>query len=249
MRTARRQSQADLYHVVCRGVGRQVIFEDDSDRSTYLRILVHALKSTSSELYAWCLMSNHVHLLLHAPLASVSSCMKMLSGTYARYFNDKAGRYGHLFQERFLSEPIDDDAYLATVVCYIHENPQKAGICRREEYPWSSYNEYLGGDGPCHTDFVKAVFGGTESFVRSHEIYGGATCLDVDGLRSATRAMHDDQARVLASEVLDGRDLNDLKALPVEARNDALRRLKAARLSIKQIERLTGIGRSIVQRA
>ena len=249
MRTPRARCESNIYHVVARGTGRQVIFEGDADRDRFLAILDEALGAGEAELYAWCLMSNHVHLLLRAPVEVLSALMRRVLGSYALYFNAKSGRVGHLFQERFSSEPVEDDAYLLAVVRYIHRNPVKAGLSDVESWPWSSYGEYLGRKGPCSVEFPLSVFGGKDGFVAFHAAEGDEPCLDVIEGRSATRAMPDECAADIAREVLDGEDLDGLKALEPQARDAYLARLKQAGLTIRQIERLTGVGRGTVQRA
>ena len=246
----RKQSEGDVYHVVARGTGRQLIFEDDFDRRSFLGILEKGLADHGVELYAWCLMGNHVHLLVRAPIEAVSRLMKQLLGSYAQRFNAKTGRVGHLFQSRFSSEPITDDVYLLTVIRYIHYNPVKGGLGRVDEYPWSSYGEYVGKPKICETAFPLEVCGGVDSFKRLHERPDkDAKCLDVDDEANARKSFPDARAMSIAQQVLGGVGLQDVKALPVEERNARLRELKAAHLSVRQIERLTGIGRNIVQRA
>lgn len=250
-RSVRRQCESNIYHVISRGTGRQIIFEDDDDREMFLRLLEKSTADYSVQVLAWCLMGNHFHLLLRAPLGDISACMKALCGRYAQLFNAVHGRVGHLFQERFKSEPVEDEPYLAVVVSYIHFNPEKAGLCRFDRYPWSSYAEYLGGGrarGICATEFVLDYFGGVEEFERFHAVHAvEAQCMDVDLPRLATRSMRDEDAILLATEVLGGARLADVKALPRDARNDALGKLLKAGLSIRQIERLTGIGRGVIQ--
>ena len=249
MRTPRKLSPADIYHIVARGTGRQLIFEDDEDRQAFMRFLEEALDRAEVELYAWCLMGNHVHLLVHAPMEHVSSCMKFLLGRYSQWFNAKSGRVGHLFQERFRSEPIDTDAYLATVVRYIHANPEKAGVGAVETYPWSSYQEYTGEPQLCSTEFVLSVFGGVESFVKAGVSDGGdAQCIDIPNPSRARIANSDEQALAIAQSLLDV-EPNELKTLPKKERDLRLATLKGAGLSVRQVERITGIGRNTVSRA
>lgn len=251
MRLPRRQSETDIYHVVARGTGRQIIFEDDKDRATFVSMLSDLFGTSEAELYAWCLMSNHIHLLVHASINEMARRMRRLLSRYAIYFNAKTGRVGHLFQERYSSEPVNDEGYLLTVIRYIHQNPVKAKLGAVDEYPWSSYGEYMRERGLCATRFPMQVFGSKDEFVRFHAYDGtGTKCLDVpDGLRSATRAMPDERAVEIAQEVLGETSLDDLKALPVTERNEKIVALKQAGLSIRQIARITGIGRGSIQRA
>ena len=129
-RTARIPSASGCYHVVLRGIGKQILFEEDEDYRRFLHTLERYLRDEKADIYAYCLMENHVHLLLHAD-SGLDRLMKRIGTSYAYYFNEKYSRSGHLFQDRFSSEPVEDEAYLLAVVRYIHNNPQKAGICRK----------------------------------------------------------------------------------------------------------------------
>ena len=250
MSKQRKVSEGSVYHVISRGTGRQMIFEDDDDCRFFLYLLRKVLSDNAVELYAWCLMSNHFHLLLHGELESISLCMHGLCSGYAHWFNEKAGRTGHLFQERFRSDAIDTDAYLLTVIRYIHQNPVKAGLSDVSTYRWSSYQEYVGRPELCATRFPLEVFGGRRTFVDFHmqdgEVVG---CIDVDISKDTKRAAEDARALRMAQAMLDNTPLTDLKTLPKEERNAHLGRLKRAGFSIRQLERLTGIGRNIIARA
>ena len=253
MRTPRKQCESEMYHVICRGTGKQLIFEDDEDRTRFLDLLGQSAQITSAEVIAWCLMGNHVHLLFHAPLGAISQCMKRVCGGYAQQFNLRHVRSGHLFQERFKSEPIEDEPYLLTVVKYIHYNPEKAGIAKHDEYPWSSYAEYAAHSRSraiCSTALVLDLLGGAAGFIAFHETYSdAASCIDVEVPRSSTRAMPDEIALEVAHQVLEGCNLGELKSLEREERNRLLALLLARGLSVRQTERLTGISRGIIQKA
>ena len=246
----RKLSEGNVYHVVTRGTGRQLIFENDSDRTLFLRLLAKGLNEHEAELYAWCLMGNHVHLLIHAPLQTVSALMKQVLGTYALIFNKNTGRVGHLFQSRFSSEPITDDEYLLTVIRYIHNNPVKAGLSSADAYRWSSYREYIAGARICQTEFPLTVFGGINEFKRFHQQDDSKdTCLDMDELDNEAKPASNERAIEVLRQTLEDIDPQNVKALPTSERNDCLRALKSAGLSVRQIERLTGIGRNTVSRA
>ena len=159
MRTARRSGDSGIYHVVCRGSGRQLIFETDADRARYMNSLLELVSEFNAELLSWCLMDNHVHLLIRQQIDDLSQMMRRLNSGYALYFNLVHGRSGCLFQGRYLSEPVEDDAYLMTVVRYIHQNPLKAGMTSSCSYKWSSYDAYCTGIEPAGGEFVLAVFG------------------------------------------------------------------------------------------
>lgn len=252
-RTPRRRAESDIYHVVARGVGRQIIFEDNVDRRRFLALLKERLTDTEGALLAWCLMDNHFHLLLRIPLEELSKTMRSLQTAYALFFNRRHDRVGHLFQDRFKSEPVEDEAYLLTVVRYIHRNPVKAGFSETCRFRWSSYNAYLGlPDESASTDckLVLSLFENVENFVRFHleedeESGGEQRCLDAD---DTARPSKDEWALVAAHEVLGEVRPEKVAALPRAERDEAIRRLRGARLSIRQIERITGVSRGIISR-
>jgi len=142
-RKARKLSSTNIYHVMIRGNRRQDIFLEDEDRFRFIKILKKVKQKGEYELYAYCLMSNHVHLLIKEKNDQISRVMKRINISYVNYFNKKYQQIGHLFQGRYKSEPIESENYLLTVLCYIHNNPLNASIVNDlKEYPWSSYFGY-----------------------------------------------------------------------------------------------------------
>ena len=133
-RSTRAVSESGYYHVVLRGNGKQLIFEDESDRQAFLEKVASLFAERNIAVIAWCLMGNHVHLLVRDEGMRLSEAMHALTTWYAQRFNRKSGHAGHVFQGRFASFPIDDDSYLLEAVRYIHDNPAKVGICPANEY-------------------------------------------------------------------------------------------------------------------
>lgn len=130
-----------------RGVKRLPIFRDDNDRQRFLRLLSQTRHELPFRLHAYCLMTNHYHLLLQTIDHSLSKTMQYFKTIYAKWFNLQVGHVGHVFQGRFHSIPVQEDAYFTTVARYIHLNPVKAGIVKRpEDYPWSNYGRLIRGE-------------------------------------------------------------------------------------------------------
>lgn len=143
-RYARQTSGSKVYHIMLRGIDRMSIFLDYEDMKRFIETIDKMKKNGEYELYAYCLMGNHVHLLIKEGRDSIQRCMKRIGVSYAYYYNRKYDRVGHLFQDRFRSENIEDNNYLLAAARYIHRNPVKAGMVNRaEDYPWSSYREYI----------------------------------------------------------------------------------------------------------
>ena len=143
-RSARQQSVSDHYHVTQRGSGKRCIFEDDDDRRSFVRTMAYFSRDCQVRLIAWVLMDNHFHLLLRAELEDLSRFMSRLGTVHAQRFNGAHGHVGCVFQGRFKSIPIETDPQLLATIRYIHLNPLETGVTRLEDYPWSSYPQYLG---------------------------------------------------------------------------------------------------------
>ena len=163
-RIGREQSGTGIYHVMLRGINRQDIFEEPEDYWTFIKILSAVQDRLADDLvtrvitchiYAYCLMPNHIHVLLCEKSWHLGEVVKSIAASYAFYFNKKYGRIGHLFQDRFKSEPCNDSNYYLTLFRYIHQNPIKAGLVSlAEDYEYSSWgNDYLGKGSQlvCHT--------------------------------------------------------------------------------------------------
>lgn len=243
-RTERRKSASGFYHVVMRGNGRQNLFEDDADRRAFLSYLRGDAERFGVRVLAWCLMSNHIHLLLEDPEDNLSEMMRSLATSYALRFNRRGGHAGHVFQQRFYSNPIEDEAYLLQAMRYIHDNPAKSGVCPADEYPWSSYHEYTGMPEYADTGLLLEMLGGSERFAE-FSARGWEGAYHLPGRPRVPDAM----VGSIAVDVLGALPASELKALDKGRRNALLRRLWEEGLSVRQIERLTGIGRGTVHAA
>jgi REP element-mobilizing transposase RayT len=134
-----------IYHVIARGNERRGSFADAADRARFLEVLELAGERYRCHILAYCLMSNHYHLLVQTPNANLAQALRQLNGVYAQAFNRRHGRDGHLFQGRYLARLVQADGHLLAVVRYIVRNPLRAGMCERlEEWRWSSHLATLG---------------------------------------------------------------------------------------------------------
>lgn len=143
-RQKRKLGLSKIYHITARGNEKKDIFLDDEDKNKFIRIITNKKKKNEYTLFAYCLMSNHLHLLLKEEEDNISRVMRRINTAYAYYFNKKYNRVGHVFQDRFKSEPVENDRYLISLVRYIHNNPVKAKIVNQPyQYKWGSYLLYL----------------------------------------------------------------------------------------------------------
>lgn len=166
-RQARLDIPGALHHIMVRGINKADIFEDEQDKIKFLDRLGETVTAGQCSVYAWVLMSNHVHILFKSGSDGISSVMRKLLTWYAQYYNRRHKRTGHLFENRYKSILCDEDAYLLALVRYIHLNPIRAGIIRTMEeldrYPWSGHRTIIGKTKHTwmDTDYILAQFGDT----------------------------------------------------------------------------------------
>jgi REP element-mobilizing transposase RayT len=162
------------HHVMLRGIERRLIFADDADREDFLRRLARLIPELGFRCFAWTLMPNHVHLVLRSGAVRVSRLMARLGTGYARRFNERHGRVGHLFQNRFRSRRAVGDADLMGLVLYVVRNPLEAGRVadarELEDFPWCGLGALLGRQPPRPFEAVGetlALFGCDRARARS----------------------------------------------------------------------------------
>ncbi|KMZ54945.1 transposase [Dorea sp. D27] len=143
-RKPRMRSSTDMYHITNRGINKNNIFNLENDKKKFLRILQKSCLQYPAELYSYCIMSNHFHLLLKIPFTELSAFIQQLSTTYAVYYNSKYNKSGHVFQGRFHSEAIQNEKYFWCCMRYIHNNPMQACLVPSPVmYKFSSMREYV----------------------------------------------------------------------------------------------------------
>jgi|SRR5947209_6761571 len=134
-----------IHHVTMRGNRRLPVFEIRNDFEVYLATLSKVASRQCWRVLSYCLMPNHLHLLIHTPTPNLSEGMRLLSGTYTRMYNDVRGVPGHVFQGRFKNQLVRADEHLLTAFAYIALNPVKPGLCRDPlDWEWSAHRELAG---------------------------------------------------------------------------------------------------------
>lgn len=242
-RTSRKQSESGYYHIILRGVNRQEIFHDDADRSKFLDTL-RRYADDGIDILAYCLMDNHAHLLLHAG-EELSLFIKKIASSYVYYFNHKYDRVGHLFQDRYRSEAVETDEYLLMAARYILQNPQKAGICKASEYEWSSWNETVTGIGLCNTQPLCDTIGSHRALMDFLLMPANDRCLETND-RTLIR---DDEANRILCRICGRDNAREIAEMTPDERKACLARAKREGVTIRQIARLTGLDRNLIQRA
>jgi len=254
-RKPREKSATGIYHVIVRGIDRQDIFHEADDFQKYLETAKRLSLERGVSVLGYCLLTNHVHLLLKEDNGDLSAFMKRLGVGYAYWYNRKYERIGHVFQDRFKSECIEDDAYLLTVIRYIHQNPVKASITGKpEDYQWSSCAAYYAAGrntakfpdtglilGILHQEKKKAIAALRKFTQESNEDH----CLESE----ATKRISESAAYEIIKQTIQDQPVTALQTMDQDARNLILRRLRNDGLSLRQIGRLTGLPFHIVRKA
>lgn len=162
-RKARKYVNASFFHVMCQGIKKENIFSKESHIKKYLYLINKYKKDFFIDIIAYCVMPNHVHLLLHSHnVAQISKFMHKINCIYGMHYNSKNKRVGYVFRDRFRMEEINNDKYLMTCIFYIHNNPVKAGICTLvQQYKYSSYKEFFGTPKLINKQIVGEIIGDT----------------------------------------------------------------------------------------
>ena len=251
-RIARERSKSGIYHVMLRGANRQEIFHDEEDCKRFLETVERYKKESEMRVHGWCLMGNHVHLLLQEGKEELAMTMKRIGVSFAWYYNWKYKTTGHVFQDRYKSENIENDEYLLAVIRYIHQNPVKAGMVNKpDDWRWSSCQGYYGNDcyPPCllDSDLILGIFSEDRSrFIEYNETGNEDKFLD-DVVKTR---LTDEEARGEINKAINGYAIAQIKSLPKLQRDEIVARVKEIEgVTQRQVSRILGISLSLINRA
>ena len=245
-RQARKKSSAGIYHIMLRGVNQQQIFEEQEDCDKFLQVLKDCKAISEFKLFAYCLMGNHIHILLQETKEPIELLMKRIATRFVYWYNVKYQRAGHLFQDRFKSEPIENDAYFLTVLRYIHQNPIKAGICKTAaDYKNSSYNEYFKSSDLIDRDFVFDIVSRDE-FAKFNNEKVFDSCLDVEDKPKIK--VTDEQAKKIIEKVSKCKNVAEFQILANTLKEKYIKKFYEKGISIRQIARLCGVSKGMVEK-
>ena len=260
-RLARKESGTGIFHVMMRGINHQNIFEDEEDNWQFVKTLDRVRVrmgddglpcGTNCTYYAYCLMGNHFHLLIRERGEKVGDTIKRIASSYVYYYNKKYGRDGHLFKERFKSEPVNDMEYFVTLLRYIHQNPVKAGIVNYiKDYDYSSWGEYAGTVEPVFQICDTATVLRRVSFEHLNDLINcmlpdDVGCIDMEDPTRGRPA--DDQVWQMIIVMAGVANSSAFQKLDDESKKAVLKELKVRGASHRQLERLTGVGRGVIQK-
>lgn len=249
-RQAREKSQSGIYHVILKGIDARVIFLEDLDRVKFMKQLLKARERGDFGLIAYCLMDNHVHLLIEeSKKESIGKSIQRITIGYVLWHNHKYGRCGHLFQNRFNSESVEQEQYFLTVVRYIHQNPVAAGIVKSpSDYEWSSYRQYIASYHNQISYIDKGRIIGYFDTQDKFEVFMNAVqqkeCMEFEVRKRYT----DEELRRLIYNQFS--QVHFIEKMKNEDRNRLLKDIyRKTGASIRQIGRVLNMGRRIIENA
>lgn len=261
-RLPRAMASTGIYHVMLRGINKMNIFLDRYDKLKFLQILGDVNLQGEFTLYGYCIMDNHVHLLIKEEKDPISRTMKRICISYSYYFNKRYERVGHLFQDRFRSERIEYEDYLLACIRYIHNNPVKAFIVEEpSHYKWSSYNAYIGKlnneDEIISTEFILNIFSANKSIaIKEFQKFSRLGCekvfMDLEDAEETEEDVKKVQIekieQILGRYKLALEDLSELKDKKIRAK--IIKEINHnVSLSTRQMSNIIGLSKDTIARA
>jgi REP element-mobilizing transposase RayT len=245
-RKEREISRTGIYHTALRGVNQQRIFEQAEDYIQFLDCLQKVKEQSGFTLYAYCLMGNHVHLLLCVGIEPLAMIFRRLGVRYVAWFNKKYKRRGHLFQDRFCSMPVETDEYLLQSLVYIYQNPVKAGISAvPSEYEWSS-RRLLGKDESLVDEAaLTATIPISVIKRKERERIEDRRFEPIIGRRPAYA---DKEVVLMMRQICGAQSASDFQKMPLNEQQRMVYEMRECRVPIRQIARVTGMSKGIVER-
>ena len=251
-RVARKISSTKVYHIILRGNDRQDIFLHEQDYHKFLKIVKILKEKYQYDIFTYCLMNNHVHLVVYDKNMQLSKIIQSMEISYASYFAKKYNKVGHLFQNRFLSKNVETKEYLCGLCRYIHQNPLKAKISNTEDYKWSSYREFIYGEKIISSELVLSMFApnkkeAIENFIIFHSYETNFINEEVE--YECIDRITDEQVKKKVQKILNIENVRMINSYDRKTRNEELQKLKIIKgVSKAQLSRVLGMNRKILER-
>lgn len=250
-RKPRKQSTTDYYHVMIRGINREYVFETEENKVKFLELIRVEEKEDLIEISAWCLMDNHIHLLIKASLPDMSKAIKIASLKYAAYYNKLNKRVGPVFGDRFKSQNVEDDIYMLQVIRYIHNNPVKAKYVEKvEDYKWSSYSTFIDSGEESQEEKIQYILGfynhNVKKFIEYHKQKDTNEFLEIKEDKEKFRI---EVGQKIIGDFYKSKDIinvEELKKNPILVNDIVNELIDKSHLTLRQIAKLTGLSLSRV---
>ncbi len=238
-RGKRVKSESGIYHIMLRGNNKQRVFFDLEDYYKFLSVLGICKGICGYKIFAFCLMDNHIHLLIQEGEEPLDKAFKRIGVRFVGWYNAKYKRCGNLFQGRFKSVPVNDDEYFITALRYIHQNPVKAGIAKKcADYDFSSYNAYFTTAPLVDTDFALSLISISQFEELHNEVVNDER---LDKLEKDTIRLTAEEAKNAFEKETNCTTAKDFLQMPKDMQTAYINLLKEKHLSLRQICELTGV--------
>lgn len=257
MRKARKKSITGIYHVILQGNNKEPLFLDSEDFAKFIEIIrskkyfldENGEQKQAFAIYGYCLMPNHLHMLIMEKDFDIGKNIKRIAISYSDYFRRKYQCCGHIFQDRFKSEPCEDDDYFKTLLCYIHQDPIKSGLCGHvNNYKWSSWSEISGKseDPICDIHVVLRMMTlGEWRHEILNEIPEESPCLEFDKFN---RPFDSEVAKYIC-EISGCRNIEDFKKRPLKKKITVILKCRTLpNVTLRSIARVSKVGNSTLRR-
>lgn len=248
-RTARKKSLTGIYHVIWRGNNQQIIFECEKDYQYFIDLVQYYKEECHFKVYSYCLMDNHIHMLVKEDDVSLHIFMGKIATKFAKWYNLKYKRCGYLFQDRFKSEPVNDIPYFLTVFRYIMRNPVKAGVVQNiADYRWSSFSAFRNEDDSfvdindvveCFADYKACM-----KYLMEKQEVSEERCMEY----YSKKRIPDEVALRMIEESTGCHSPSDFLHLDLTTRNQYVKKMLRMGIPVRQLSRLTGVSRYIIQK-
>ena len=251
-RVARVQSPTDYYHVMMRGNNKESIFTRTSEKSYFKDLLKEVMEEGLIDIAAYCIMDNHVHIVIKAELNNMTKALKKINIKYAMNFNKERNRIGHVFQDRYKSEIVGNDMHLIQVIRYVHNNPVKAKMVKEcNDYKWSSFNEYIKENksrivSKRQKEIILSLNNGIGNFIEFHKIEDDNEYLEINEDRDLYRL---EKAQRIISTYFKEKGIIEAKELninPIFLEEIIIKLLDNTKLSQRKIASILGISHNSV---
>lgn len=244
-RQARVVSKSGIYHILLRSFNGENIFKDSEDIEKFLSVVESYKESCGFKIYAWCILSGHAHILMQVGEMTPGDIFKRIGGKFVYWYNLKYSRQGPLFQDRYKSEPVENDKYFLTVLRFIHQNPIKHELCNTaEEYELSSYSAYQNSKtGFVDTDYLLSKIP-LEQFLQFTNVENDDNCLDLEN----QKRMNDAQVEKIIYRISKCKNQQEFCQLPSIKRDVYIKKIKDEGVSFRQLSKHTGVGIGVIRR-
>lgn len=253
-RIQRIYSNTKVYHIILKGIDEQNIFYDNQDRHVFLNDIEKTKKTYAYQLYSYCLMDNHVHMVIRIEKEFLSKAIQSLMIRYVQYFNKKYKRKGTLVQNRFKSKVVENQSYFLEVCRYVHRNPENAGMEKTNKYKWSSYQEYIGKSKLVNKDVLLNYFDNDiKEFINYTAKNNISETLNEFAEYELIGKLNDEQVSKIVMKLFGIKDVIELpyffKNMGKEELCKAIKKLKKIKgTNITQISRIIRITRCIIEK-